>query len=120
MPASWDIYSSGFTLIPSKAPTWLDAKFVSFGKLKGVYFVKDWDEDVRKNLLKRSRKLHRNPASIHFSDGEILPGYLIGEYDPKSKRFYFFPEGQSTDTVYILVERNSVKSVEQSPDITRV
>ncbi len=113
VPTSWDINSAGFTLIPSRAASWVEAVFIRFEKLRGVYFMQDWDEDVRNNLLKGGRQLRKHPATICFRDDEELPGYLIGDYQEQARRFYFFPKDQSGETVYILVERRGVKSVEQ-------
>jgi len=113
VPTSWDINAEGFTLIPSKAASWNDAKFIRFGKLKGVYFVRDWDEDVREKLLKREKRLHEHPATLRFRDNENLSGYIIGDYKEDMRRFYFFPEDQSGDTVYMLVERSSIKSLKR-------
>lgn len=113
VPTSWDVDKAGFTLIPSKAPSWTHARFIRFGKLKGVYFVCDWDEDVRKNLLNQTRISGKRLMTIHFADGEIMPGHSIGDYKEENPRFYFFPDDQSGDTVYILIERSSVKSVIQ-------
>ena len=113
VPTSWDINAEGFTLIPSKAPSWNDARIIRFGKLKGIYFVRDWDEDIREKLLKREKTLHNHPATVRFTDNEVLPGYLLGGYKEDMRRFYFFPDDQSGDTVYILVERTSIKSLKR-------
>ena len=113
VPASWDIDSTGFTLIPSTAVSWSDAKFIRFDRLKGVYFSRDWDEDVRKELLNSDGSLHDHPATVRFLDGETSDGFLIGNYREEAPRFYFFPKDQSGDTVYVLIERSSVKTVER-------
>jgi len=113
VPTSWDIGKSGFTLIPSKAPSWMDAKFVRFDRLKGVYFLEDWDEDIRKKLLKAEKNLKKRLISLRFIDGESIDGSLISDYDEKKSRFYFVPNDQSGDAVYILIERSSIESITQ-------
>jgi hypothetical protein len=113
VPTSWDIASKGFALIPSTAPSWADARFIRFEKLKGVYFVEDWDKDVRKNMLKSDRFLRKQPVNIRFLNGETAAGYLLGDYKEQSPRFYFFPKDQSGDVVYVLVERTSVDSLKR-------
>lgn len=113
VPATWDINAAGFVLIPSDALSWNEAKFIRFNRLKGVYFMCDWDEDIRRELLKSGDEMRKHPATIDFTDGQTLPGYMIGYNDEKNQRFYFFPEDQSGDTVYILLERSSVKAVKQ-------
>jgi hypothetical protein len=112
VPATWDIGSDGFVLLLSRSRSWRDSKYVRFEKLKGVYFTQDWDEDVRKKI-QGEKSLRDNPTTIHFQDGEACEGYLMGNYQEHSPRFYFFPKDQSGETVYILVERSSVKSIEQ-------
>jgi hypothetical protein len=111
VPTSWDIGSNGFIMLPSRARSWIDAKFISFNRVKGVYFMRDWDEDVRKKLLKGARDVFKHPATIHFIDGETAPGYLIGDYSISSQRFYFVPQDQEGNVVYILVERSSTQSI---------
>ncbi len=117
VPTSWDISRSGFTLIPSKAPSWIDAKFIRFERLKGVYFVRDWDEDVRSGLLRGVKNLRQHPMTIHFADGEVMSGYSIGDYKEERPRFYFFPEDQTGSTVYVLIERSSVESVTRGASV---
>jgi hypothetical protein len=110
-PASWDIGSPGFIMLPSRARSWVEAKFIPFSKVKGIYFMRDWDEDVRKKMLKAGKDLFRRPATISFVDSETVPGYLIGDAAERNERFYFFPQDQSGEVVYILVERNSVRKI---------
>jgi hypothetical protein len=116
VPTSWDINSRGFALIPSTAPSWADARFIRFEKLKGVYFVEDWDKDVRKKMLKGERLLRERPVNIRFQDGEASAGYLLGDYKKQSPRFYYFPKDQSGGVVYILVERSSIDSLTRVKD----
>jgi hypothetical protein len=111
VPISWDIESDGFIMLPSRARSWVESKFVSFNKIKGVYFMRDWDEDVRKKMLRRGKDLFQHPARIHFSDGETAPGYMIGDYTKHNQRFYFFLQDQSGDVVYILVERSGITKI---------
>lgn len=111
VPTTWDIESNGFIMLPSRARSWVESKFVSFNKIKGVYFMRDWDEDVRKKLLKGGKNLFQHPAKIYFSDGETAHGYMIGDYTAYKRRFYFFPQDQSGEVVYILVERSGITGI---------
>jgi hypothetical protein len=114
VPTSWDIESDGFIMLPSRARSWMDAKFIAFSKLKGVYFMREWDEDVRKKLMRGGKDLFKHPATIRFLDREIVPGYLIGDYSQSSRRFYLFPHDQGGDVVYILVERSSTEAIQEN------
>jgi len=117
-PATWDIESDGFGLLPRDAlPGSTEEIFVSFADLKAVYFVRDFDGQIGKKLESPETQILGIRMRLTFHDGERIVGFTAQAYDPTSSRFYFFPADQSGNTISMLVEREPLRNLEV-PDPT--
>ncbi len=112
-PASWDIESDGFSLLPRDAlPGSTDETYVAFADLKAVYFVRDFDGQIGRKIVSPETQIHGTHMRLTFHDGEVLEGYTSENYTETSPRFYFFPADQSGNTISLVVERHHLKKTE--------
>lgn len=112
-PATWDIESDGFGLLPRDAlPGSTEEIFVSFCDLKAVYFVRDFDGQIGKKIVSPETQLHGTRMKLTFNDGEVIVGSTAQTYNSQSARFYFFPADQSGNTISMVVEREHLRNLE--------
>ena len=112
-PATWDIESDGFSLLPRDSLPGSDEEiFVSFADLKAVYFVRDFDGQIGKKIVSPASQIRGIHMKLTFHDGEVVDGYTSEGYTPTSERFYFFPADQSGNTISMVVERDNLKNLE--------
>lgn len=112
-PATWDIESDGFGLLPRDSlPGSNEEIYVSFSDLKALYFVRDFDGQIGKKIVSPATQIHGLHMLLKFHDDEKMEGYTSQTYSPASPRFYFFPADQSGNTISLLVERKHLKSLE--------
>jgi hypothetical protein len=112
-PATWDIESEGFGLLPRDAlPGSTEEVFIHFDDLKAVYFVRDFDGGIREKRASPKYHFLGTHMILTFHDGEEMEGYTSEVYDARSPRFYFFPADQSANTMSVLVERKHLKNIE--------
>jgi hypothetical protein len=112
-PASWDIDSDGFNILPRDAlPGSNEEIYISFADLKAVYFVRDFDGQIGRKLVSPATQIHGLHMLITFHDNEKIEGYTSESYSPESPRFYFFPADQSGNTISLLVEREHLKDIQ--------
>jgi hypothetical protein len=112
-PATWDIDSEGFGLLPRDAlPGSTEEIFISFCDLKAVYFVRDFDGQIGKKLVSPETQLHGVRMKLTFHDGEVIVGATAQAYNPHSPRFYFFPTDQTENTISMVVEREHLQDLE--------
>jgi hypothetical protein len=112
-PASWDIETDGFGLLPRDAlPGSTEEAYITFRNLKAVYFVRDFDGQIGKKLVSPKSQIHGIHMKLTFHDKEEVEGYTSEAYDAESPRFYFFPADQSGNIISILVERENLKNIE--------
>jgi hypothetical protein len=110
-PATWDIESDGFGLLPRDAlPGSTEEIFIPFANLKAVYFVRDFDGQIGKKIVSPASQIRGVHMQIVFHDGEEMEGYTSEVYNPYSSRFYFFPADQSGNTISLVVERQRLRS----------
>ncbi|MBI5119190.1 FHA domain-containing protein [Candidatus Poribacteria bacterium] len=110
-PATWDIESDGFGLLPRDAlPGSTEEIFVPFNDLKAVYFVRDFDGQIGRKIVSPASQIRGVHMKIQFHDGEEMEGFTSEVYNPYSSRFYFFPADQSGNTISLVVERQHLKS----------
>jgi len=111
-PATWDIESDGFGLLPRDAlPGSSEEIFISFSDLKAVYFVRDFDGQIGKKLASPETQILGIRMRLIFHDGEKIIGFTSQNYDPRSPRFYFFPADQTGNTISMVVEREHLKNI---------
>ena len=111
-PATWDIESEGFGLLPRDAlPGSTEEIFVSFCDLKAVYFVRDFDGQIGKKLVSPETQMHGVRMRLTFHDYEVIVGSTAQNYNPNSARFYFFPTDQSGNTISMVVEREHLRNL---------
>ncbi len=112
-PATWDIDSDGFGLLPRDAlPGSTEETFTSFSDLKAVYFVRDFDGQIGKHLESPETQIQGLCMRLTFHDGEEIVGLTAQTYDSTSSRFYFFPADQTGNTISMLVERENLLNLE--------
>jgi hypothetical protein len=112
-PASWDIETAGFNLLPRDAlPGSTEEIYVQFADLKAVYFVRDFDGQIGKKIVSPSTQIRGLHLKLTFHDGEEMGGFTSEGYSPSSARFYFFPADQSGNTISLVVERQHLKKLE--------
>ena len=112
-PATWDIESDGFGLLPRDAlPGSTEEIFVSFCDLKAVYFVRDFDGQIGRKMESPETQIRGIHMKLTFYDGEQVDGFTAQTYDPVSERFYFFPSDQTGNTISMVVERANLENLE--------
>lgn len=111
---TWNIEDKGFVLRPVSEPPHDEPCYIPFSALKGVFFVKDFDEEIARSIRVSDIYTKKHHVAVEFPDGETIEGYTVQDYDPKAPRFYLVPElkkHEEGNNVYILVERSSAKKV---------
>ena len=112
-PATWDIESDGFGLLPRDAlPGSTEEIYVPFSDLKAVYFVRDFDGRIGKKLVSPESQIHGKHMKLTFHDNEEIVGFTTATYNPVSSRFYFFPTDQTGNTISMVVERENLLNIE--------
>jgi hypothetical protein len=107
---SWDIDAPSFEFLPKGTPS-LDARMViAFSELKAIFFVRRASRFPGGNLIGGERRPAGQPVEVIFEDGELLEGYVIGEADEWSKRFYLIPRERS-EIALVLVERSATRNI---------
>ncbi len=107
---SWDIDGSVFEFLPKDAPS-LDARMViEFSELKAVFFIRKIKRFSGERLFSSSRPSSGRPVEIIFSDGELIEGYMIGEANEWSERFYLIPKERG-DIALMLIERSAIQNI---------
>jgi len=109
---SWDIDAPVFEFLPKGAPS-IDARMiVEFSELKSVSFIRQAGRFSRWGLSNLFKKpANGRPLEVIFEDGDLLEGYMVGEENEWSKRFYLIPKEQS-EVALVLVERSAVQAVD--------
>jgi len=114
VPLTWAIEEEGFMLRPEGEGAEDLQVYVRFEKLKGVFFVKDFDKEIARKIKHSSMFAEKDHVLIEFTDGEKLEGCTIKDYDPKALRFFVVPKaepGKEETNTCILVERQFFKSI---------
>jgi hypothetical protein len=112
-PATWDIESEGFGLLPRDAlPGSTEEVYVSFSDLKAAYFVRDFDGQIGRKLESPETQIMGIHMKLSFHDGEQMDGFTAQTYDPLSERFYFFQADQTGNTISMVVERANLDNLE--------
>jgi len=107
---SWDIDSPTFEFLPKDAPS-MDARMViEFSELKAVFFVRKKSRFSVDRFFASTRASSGRPVEIIFSDGELQEGYMVGEANEWSKRFYLIPK-ELGEIALVLVERSAVQNI---------
>lgn len=115
---SWNIETDGFQFLKRDDLPDRKESYVRFYELKAVAFVRDFDGELTKRLLriKTPRSGHR--MRIVFADQEELTGYILDWRDPGNK-FYFFPDSMGDNILFFLIERHTVKEMAVLEDDAR-
>jgi hypothetical protein len=112
-PATWDIESDGFGLLPRDAlPGSTEETFIAFADLKAIYFVRDFDGQIGKQIESPETQIRGICMKLTFHDGEQVVGFTMQTYDQASDRFYFFPADQTGNTISMVVEREHLLNAE--------
>jgi len=107
---SWDIDAPSFEFLPKGAPS-SDAKMViGFSELKAIFFLRRVGRFSGTGLIGSEHHASGQPAEIIFEDGELLEGYVVGEADEFSDRFYLIPRERS-EFALVLVERSATQNI---------
>ncbi len=104
---SWDIDAPTFAFLPWGTSS---RKVIDFSELKSVSFIRKSGALSRWNLFVREKSPTGRQVEIIFSDGELLDGYLVGDSNEWSKRFYVIPK-EKKEVALVLVERSAVQDV---------
>lgn len=88
---------------------------VSFGDLKGVFFVKDfvgqkaYQQD--KVISYPGKTFYGERTIVHFKDGEVLYGFTQ-DYAPGRLGFFLFPYDSQSNNLKLFAIRSFVEKVE--------
>ncbi len=91
---------------------------ISFGDIKGVFFVKDFegnkDYKEAKGLSNQGKTFYGEKTIVHFKDGEILYGFTQ-DYAPGRLGFFLFPYDSQSNNLKLFAIHSFVARVEFPP-----
>lgn len=84
---------------------------VEFEKLKGVFFVKDFDGSPKyQDRYEIGRPGIGTKIKVCFKDGEIIRGYTTG-ISPKRTGFFLFPSDPFSNTERVFAMNNATQDI---------
>jgi hypothetical protein len=104
-----------FYLIPADNPSSQPLQ-VSLKRLKAVFVVRDFHGNPQyeeRNFYMEGESLSGLKLEVTFSDGEVMVGSTVLNYDPKRQGNFIIPADPNSNNLRVFVVSSAVKRVRQ-------
>jgi hypothetical protein len=92
---------------------------IACGRLKAIFFVKDWAGDAKRGDLRGfitapASTAHGKKLAVRFKDGELLCGYTLS-FRPDRGGFFLFPADAEGNNIRIYVSVAATLEIKAGP-----